>query len=117
MRALAHLANVADYVPGQFYKRELPGILSRLTAPPQVIVVDGYVYLGRSRDVALKEDATRMDGSSQANVVATINKFIVGLAGKLAFTNLPTCCGWPMLKLDHAHYNYFTSLKKPCPYL
>lgn len=33
--ALAHLANVADYEPGEFYKRELPG--------------DGYVYLGHSQ--------------------------------------------------------------------
>ena len=54
--ALAHLANVADYESGQFYKRELPGILAllaRLTAPPQVIVIDGYVCLGHSQKPGL----------------------------------------------------------------
>ena len=46
------LSQVAAYVPGQFYKRELPcilGLLERLEALPDVILVDGYVYLGRAR--------------------------------------------------------------------
>ncbi len=40
---------IAAYVPGQFYKRELPCILALLSEhelSPDVIVVDGYVYLG-----------------------------------------------------------------------
>lgn len=40
---------IADYVPGQFYKRELPCILKLLNEhklTPDVIVIDGYVYLG-----------------------------------------------------------------------
>ena len=39
---------VADYEPGSFYKRELPLImklLKTLSAPPEVIVIDGYVTL------------------------------------------------------------------------
>lgn len=42
------IENVADYLPGQFYKRELPGILKLLSEhnlEPEYIVVDGYVYL------------------------------------------------------------------------
>ncbi len=45
-------ADVAAYVPGQFYKRELPCILALLKTLkrwPAYIIVDGYVYLGRER--------------------------------------------------------------------
>lgn len=58
------------------------------------------------RDVTLKEDATRMASSSQANVVATINNFIVGLAGKLGFTNLPSMLRMANAKVDLALFNY-----------
>ncbi len=42
----------APYEPGRFYVRELPHIhaaLMLLSAPPDVIVVDGYVWLGPER--------------------------------------------------------------------
>lgn len=43
------LEGIADYVPGQFYKRELPCILSLLQQVPiaklDAIIIDGYVYL------------------------------------------------------------------------
>ena len=48
----AELDQVAAYVPGQFYKRELPCILAlldQLDCPPEIILVDGYVYLGSER--------------------------------------------------------------------
>ncbi|MBC6994961.1 endonuclease V [Lewinella lacunae] len=39
----------SDYISGQFYKRELPGILQLLQKidlqPGDLIIVDGYVYL------------------------------------------------------------------------
>jgi len=38
----------SDYIPGEFYKRELPGILyllEKLPWSPEVIIVDGYVTL------------------------------------------------------------------------
>ncbi len=38
----------AEYQPGQFYRRELPhllAVLALLSAPPQLIVVDGFVWL------------------------------------------------------------------------
>ncbi|SFM79766.1 endonuclease V [Nitrosomonas communis] len=42
------IEQVGDYVAGQFYKRELPGILKLLSEhglQPEYIVIDGYVYL------------------------------------------------------------------------
>lgn len=47
---------VAPYVPGQFYKRELPPILAllnKLARLPDTIIVDGYVYLGKQRHPGL----------------------------------------------------------------
>ncbi|MCH1925332.1 endonuclease V [Shewanella sp. C32] len=43
--------DVAPYVPGQFYQRELPcivALLAELKQPPKLIVVDGYVTLGEA---------------------------------------------------------------------
>lgn len=39
----------ADYVPGQFYKRELPllrTVIASLSCRPSMLVIDGYVWLG-----------------------------------------------------------------------
>lgn len=46
---VAQLDAVAEYEPGQFYKRELPcllAVLNQAASPPAVVVVDGYVWLG-----------------------------------------------------------------------
>ena len=40
------------------------------------------------RDKTLKEDATRMGDTNQAQVVAALNNFIVGLVAKMGFSNL-----------------------------
>lgn len=40
------------------------------------------------RDVTLREDATRMKQSHQAQVVATLNNFVVALASYMGFSNL-----------------------------
>ena len=42
------ISEVAEYEPGQFFRRELPCLLSvlqLLPVPPEWIVVDGYVWL------------------------------------------------------------------------
>jgi len=42
------LARVEPYEPGSFYRRELPcllRVLSLLGTPPDVVVIDGYVWL------------------------------------------------------------------------
>jgi deoxyribonuclease V len=39
----------APYEPGRFYRRELPAllaVLSKFTLPPEVVIIDGYVWLG-----------------------------------------------------------------------
>jgi len=41
-----------EYSPGEFYRRELPyvlAVLAALGAVPEVVVVDGYVWLGPGR--------------------------------------------------------------------
>ncbi|MBY4675220.1 endonuclease V [Marinobacterium arenosum] len=45
---VTEIQGIEDYQPGQFYKRELPCILQLIAAfdlRPQVIVIDGLVYL------------------------------------------------------------------------
>ncbi|HJY11916.1 MAG TPA: endonuclease V, partial [Flavobacterium sp.] len=49
--------NVAEYIPGEFYKRELPCILSLLNQMDlkkvEAIVVDGFVYLDDEKKYGL----------------------------------------------------------------
>ncbi|MGE5352509.1 MAG: endonuclease V [Acidobacteriota bacterium] len=43
---------IMSYIPGSFYLRELPVILEllkKLNEMPEVIIVDGYVWLGREK--------------------------------------------------------------------
>ena len=40
------------------------------------------------RDTTMREDATRMSDDNQAQVMATMNNFIIGLVNKLGFKNL-----------------------------
>lgn len=42
------LTEVAEYQPGEFYRRELPcllQLLKQLPTPPSLLVIDGYVWL------------------------------------------------------------------------
>ena len=48
----AFVEAVAEYEPGAFYKRELPcllAVLAKLPAVPDLVVVDGYAWLGPER--------------------------------------------------------------------
>lgn len=48
----ARLKGVSSYIPGSFYKRELPVILElmkELKELPEVIIIDGYVWLGEDK--------------------------------------------------------------------
>jgi len=50
------VASPAAYVSGQFYRRELPCILALLKqvdAVPEVLIIDGYVYLGYEKKPGL----------------------------------------------------------------
>ena len=45
------VSGIGPYVPGKFYRRELPcilGLLKEHTIEPDTIIVDGYVYLDGS---------------------------------------------------------------------
>ena len=47
-----HPPNPAPYTPGAFYERELPylvPLIERLVSAPEVVVIDGYVWLGLDR--------------------------------------------------------------------
>lgn len=48
---VADIEDVEEYVPGQFYRRELPCSLAvlRQVPDPDLIVIDGYVWLDESR--------------------------------------------------------------------
>lgn len=50
------IAHVEPYEPGQFYRRELPCLLAVLEAAggsPDIVIVDGYVWLADERDPGL----------------------------------------------------------------
>lgn len=45
-----------EYVPGEFYRRELPcieRIIAALPAPPNIVVVDGFVWLNENEKPGL----------------------------------------------------------------
>ncbi len=54
---IVHLTDVEEYIPGEFYKRELPCILKVISKVKiediQAIVVDGYVYLDNDKKYGL----------------------------------------------------------------
>ena len=54
---ICHLDNAAEYVPGEFYKRELPCILEVLKQTDlnqvEAIIVDGYVVLDDNGKIGL----------------------------------------------------------------
>jgi deoxyribonuclease V len=47
-QAIALFPTVAEYEPGQFFRRELPCLLGILERGPraEIVIVDGYVWLG-----------------------------------------------------------------------
>lgn len=52
------------------------------------------------RDVTLREDATRMMRTHQAQVVATLNNFVIALITKLGFSNLASARRFFQAKFD-----------------
>ena len=48
----ARIGEVAPYVPGHFFERELPcllAVLVQLPRPPDLVIIDGYVWLGEEQ--------------------------------------------------------------------
>jgi len=73
---------IADYTSGAFYKRELPCVLQALqctTLPADIVVVDGYVWLGAGRPGLGWHvyDALNRDGGKEVAVVGVAkNPFV-----------------------------------------
>lgn len=79
------LGIIDDYVPGEFYRRELPCILKLVeehAISPETIVIDGFVYLGGNREPGL--------GSHLYDALSGKVK-VVGVA-KRPFKGIPQKC-------------------------
>lgn len=53
---VAEISNLEPYIPGEFYRRELPcilAILKQLQKLPEYVIIDGYVYLGKNKKPGL----------------------------------------------------------------
>ncbi|MDQ1832796.1 endonuclease V [Massilia scottii] len=74
-------AGVGEYVPGEFYKRELPCILAlldELDQLPETIVIDGFVFLdGHSHAGLGKHLYDALDG--KANVIGVAKTSYAGI--------------------------------------
>lgn len=83
---VSQIENVSDYLPGQFYQRELPCILKLLSEyclEPQYIVVDGYVYLdGCSKPGLGKHLYNALHGN--VKVIGVAKKAYDGISEKYA---------------------------------
>ena len=55
-KLVAEIVDIEAYIPGEFYRRELPCILTllkQLSELPDYIVIDGYVHLGENEKSGL----------------------------------------------------------------
>jgi deoxyribonuclease V len=74
-----------NYMPGQFYRRELPCIAALLEQVPEAldcILIDGFVYLGRDKEPGLGKHLRDMLEQKVA---------VIGVA-KTPFRNTPKSC-------------------------
>lgn len=74
-----------NYMPGQFYRRELPciaALLEHVTGPLDCIIIDGFVYLGRSQEPGLGKHLRELLDTSIA---------VIGVA-KSPFKGTPESC-------------------------
>ncbi len=80
------MQGIADYEPGNFYKRELPCILQLLDQyqlSPKTIVVDGYVFLDGQQKPGLGKhlyDAL----SAKVEVIGVAKQAFAGIANEYA---------------------------------
>ncbi|SDH64056.1 endonuclease V [Nitrosomonas sp. Nm132] len=83
---VSKIENVDDYLPGQFYQRELPCIFKLLnehSLRPEYIVVDGYVYLdGCSKPGLGKQLYDALHG--KVKVIGVAKRSYVGISEEYA---------------------------------
>ncbi len=68
----------ADYQPGEFYRRELPfliSVLGMLPRRPDIIVIDGYVWLGVEERKGLGAHLFEAIGGTSAVIGVAKTKF------------------------------------------
>lgn len=76
--------NIEEYEPGSFYKRELPCILSLLNEhelSPNLIIVDGYVYLDRKTKPGLGKKLFE-SLNQKIEIVGVAKKGFVGISSE-----------------------------------
>jgi deoxyribonuclease V len=79
---VADIGEILPYEPGFFYRRELPclqAVLSLLPEPPEILVIDGYVWLGGDRRPGL--GARLHEASNGIPVVGIAKTRFKGLEG------------------------------------
>jgi deoxyribonuclease V len=72
------VADIPEYEPGHFYRRELPCLLAGLgllPAPPEIVVIDGYVWLDEHGRQGLGAHLHRALGGRAAVVGVAKNPF------------------------------------------
>lgn len=82
-RVVTRVADVAPYVPGQFFRRELPcllAVLARVTDPLAAVVVDGHVWLRSTDDPGLGAHLYEALGRAVPVVGVAKNAFRDGVA-------------------------------------
>lgn len=103
---MVHIENVAEYEPGNFYKRELPCILELLSMIQEeydYIVLDGYVYLGYENKAGLGQHLWD---------ALTVKKPIIGVA-KNYFKDTPESC--ILMRGNSQKPLFITSIGMPLP--
>ena len=101
---LHNYQNPMDYVPGEFFKRELPCILAlqeKYSLNPSVMIVDGYVSLGGQQNPGLGKYLHDAMGK---------NIPVIGVA-KSAFPNTPA--DWRVFRGKSAKPLYVTAIGLP----
>lgn len=95
----ARIDHVAPYESGSFYCRELPcllAVLQRLPALPEIVVIDGYVWLSAQRKPGLGAHLHAALGHACA-VVGVAKTAFVGICGSpLAASVLRGSSGKPL---------------------
>jgi deoxyribonuclease V len=121
------LNNIEDYMPGQFYRRELPCILKLIEEheiSPETIVIDGFVYLDGNYEAGLGKHLYEAL-NRKVNVVGVAKRPFKGippecelLRGKSKKPLYITSVGMPLevakvsIKSMHGKYRVPTLLKK-----
>jgi deoxyribonuclease V len=86
LRELVISCSIPDnYMPGQFYRRELPciaALLEQVPEPLDCIIIDGFVYLGSAKEPGLGKHLSDMLEQKIA---------VIGVA-KSPFTDTPKSC-------------------------